>query len=244
MDEQRPDLAPADPRHAVPSFDIVWRGFNQEQVLGHLKLVGEQASDLEARLDRALRDLNEIQQARTDLELARIDLEQARREVEKLQRERDSVSTADRDPYVGVSEHVMGLVRGFDGDVERFRRRAEFEATRIVAEARTEAAKKRMEALAAEEEARTHVEQLLADAQDEVANVRAELAPLREWTLSQAQAIRDRMRMSLLELETVMPSESDQEPVIVVGEAREGHLEESQKEHLLPGDGPGTRRGE
>ena len=82
-----------------------------------------------------------------------------------------------------------------------------------------------MEALAAEEVARTHVERLLADAQDEAANVRAELAPLRKkWTLSQAQAIRDRMRVSLLELETVMPSESDEEPVIVVGEAREGAL--------------------
>ena len=74
--------------------------------------------------------------------------------------------------------------------------------------------------------------------------MRAQLAPLREWTLSQAQAIRDRMRVSLLELETVMPSESDEEPVILVGEAREGHLEESQKEQLLPGDGPGPRRGE
>jgi hypothetical protein len=40
MDEQRPDLAPADPSHAVPSFDIVWRGFNREQVQGHLKLLG------------------------------------------------------------------------------------------------------------------------------------------------------------------------------------------------------------
>ena len=99
------------------------------------------------------------------LELAWIDLEQARREVEKLQRERDSVLTADRDPYVGVSEHVMGFVRGFDGDVEPFGA-GRIEATRIVAEVRTEAAKKRMEALAAEEVARTHVERLLADAQE------------------------------------------------------------------------------
>ena len=45
MDEQRPDLAPADASHTVPSFDIVRRGFNQEQVLGHLKLVGERVSD-------------------------------------------------------------------------------------------------------------------------------------------------------------------------------------------------------
>ena len=43
----------------------------------------------------------------------------------------------------------------------------------------------------------------------------------RELTLSEAQAIRDRMRISLLELEAVMPTGSDEDPVIVVGEALE-----------------------
>ena len=141
-----------------------------------------------------------------------------------MQRERDSGSAADRDPYEGVSEHLMELVRRFDRDVERSRGRAELVASGIVAEARTEAARKRIEALAAEREARAHVERLLGEAQEEAANIRAQIAPLRELTLSEAQAIRDRMRISLLELEAVMPTGSDEDPVIVVGEA----LEEQQ----------------
>jgi len=213
-----------DPSRTVPSFKVVRRGFDQEQVLAHLRLVRARVSDLESRLNRALRDLKDLEQARTDLEQARIDLERSRGEVEELQRERDSVSSADRDPYEGVSEHLMELVRRFDRDVERSRGRAELVASGIVAEARTEAARKRIEALAAEREARAQVERLLNEAQDEAANLRAEMAPLREWTLSQAQAIRDRMRMSLLELEAVMPSGSDEDSVIIVGEA----LEEQQ----------------
>jgi len=214
-----------DPSRAVPSFQVVRRGFDQEQVLAHLRLVRARVADLESRLNRALRDLKDLEQARTDLEQARIDLERSRGEVEELQRERDSVSVADRDPYEGVSEHLMELVRRFDRDVERSRGRADLVASGIVAEARTEAARKRIEALAAEREARAQVERLLNEAQEEAANLRAEMAPLREWTLSQAQAIRDRMRMSLLELEAVMPSGSDEDPVIVVGEA----LEEKQQ---------------
>jgi len=213
-----------DPSRTVPSFKVVRRGFDQEQVLAHLRLVRTRVSELESRLNRALRDLKDLEQARTDLEQARIDLERSRGEVEELQRERDSVSTADRDPYEGVSEHLMELVRRFDRDVERSRGRADLVASGIVAEARTEAARKRIEALAAEREARVQVERLLNEAQEEAAALRAEMAPLREWTLSQAQAIRDRMRMSLLELEAVMPSGSDEDPVIVVGEA----LEEQQ----------------
>jgi len=105
--------------------------------------------------------------------------------------------------------------------VERSQGRAELVSSGIVAEARTEAAKKRIEALVAEREARAQIERLLGEAQDEAANIRAEMAPLRDWTLSQAQAIRDRMRISLLELESVMPSDSDEDPVIVLGEVRE-----------------------
>jgi len=115
----------------------------------------------------------------------------------------------------------MELIRAFDREVERSQGRAELVSSGIVAEARTEAAKKRIEALVAEREARALIERLLGEAQDEAANIRAEMAPLRDWTLSQAQAIRDRMRISLLELESVMPSDSDEDPVIVLGEVRE-----------------------
>ena len=213
-----------DPSRNVPSFKVVRRGFDQEQVLAHLRLVRARVADLESRLNRALRDLKDLEQARTDLEQARTDLERSRAEVEELRRERGSVSTADRDPYEGVSEHLMELVRRFDRDVERSRGRAELVASGIVAEARTEAARKRIEALAAEREARAQVERLLGEAQEEVANIRAQITPLRELTLSEAQAIRDRMRIALLELDAVMPTGSDEDPVIVVGEA----LEEQQ----------------
>jgi len=213
-----------DPSRNVPSFKVVRRGFDQEQVLAHLRLVRARVADLESRLNRALRDLKDLEQARTDLEQARTDLERSRAEVEELRRERGSVSAADRDPYEGVSEHLMELVRRFDRDVERSRGRAELVASGIVAEARTEAARKRIEALAAEREARAQVERLLGEAQEEAANIRAQITPLRELTLSEAQAIRDRMRIALLELDAVMPTGSDEDPVIVVGEA----LEEQQ----------------
>ena len=206
-----------DPSRNVPSFKVVRRGFDQEQVLAHLRLVRARVADLESRLNRALRDLKDLEQARTDLE-------RSRAEVEELRRERGSVSAADRDPYEGVSEHLMELVRRFDRDVERSRGRAELVASGIVAEARTEAARKRIEALAAEREARAQVERLLGEAQEEAANIRAQITPLRELTLSEAQAIRDRMRIALLELDAVMPTGSDEDPVIVVGEA----LEEQQ----------------
>jgi chromosome segregation ATPase len=220
MDANQRSLRSLDPSRTVPSFKVVRRGFDQEQVLAHLRLVRARISDLESRLGRAQRDVQELEQTRTDLEQARNDLERSRGEVEELQREREA-SGADRDPYEAVSEHVMELIRAFDREVERSRGRAELVASGIVAEARTEAAKKRIEALVAEREARALIERLLGEAQDEAANIRAEMVPLRDWTLSQAQAIRDRMRISLLELEAVMPSESDEDPVIVLGEARE-----------------------
>jgi TolA-binding protein len=220
MDANQRSLRSLDPSRTVPSFKVVRRGFDQEQVLAHLRLVRARISDLESRLGRAQRDVQDLEQTRTDLEQARNDLERSRGEVEELQREREA-SAADRDPYEAVSEHVMELIRAFDREVERSRGRAELVASGIVAEARTEAAKKRIEALVAEREARALIERLLGEAQDEAANIRAEMVPLRDWTLSQAQAIRDRMRISLLELEAVMPSESDEDPVIVLGEARE-----------------------
>lgn len=219
MDANQRSLRSLDPSRTVPSFKVVRRGFDQEQVLAHLRLVRARISDLESRLGRAQRDVQDLEQTRTDLEQARNDLERSRGEVEELQREREA--SGDRDPYEAVSEHVMELIRAFDREVERSRGRAELVASGIVAEARTEAAKKRIEALVAEREARALIERLLGEAQDEAANIRAEMAPLRDWTLSQAQAIRDRMRISLLELEAVMPSESDEDPVIVLGEARE-----------------------
>jgi hypothetical protein len=61
--------------------------------------------------------------------------------------------------------------------------------------------------------------------------------------MSQAQAIRERMRSSLLELDAVMAEGSDDEPVIVVGEAPEGRPEGTREDHPVPGDSPSLRQG-
>jgi DNA repair exonuclease SbcCD ATPase subunit len=239
LSQPQPDLPPVDPIRATPSFKIVRKGFDQEQVLGHLRLVGQRVSELESRLDRAQRDL---QQARAGLDQSLSDRDQARRKVEELQQKIDS-SPAPDDPYEGISEHVLQLVREFDRDVELLRGKADLESRRLVAEARTDAANKRIEAMEAEKEARGLAERLLKEAREEAANVKAELAPLREWTVSQAEAIRERMRTSLLELDAVMAEGSDQEPVIVVGEAQEGQPGETREDHAVPGDSPSLRQG-
>jgi chromosome segregation ATPase len=236
----QPDLPPADPIRTAPSFKIVRKGFDQEQVLGHLRLVGQRVSDLESRLDRAQRDL---QQLRVGLEQAQRDRDQARGKVDELRQKVDSSPPSDRDPYEGISEHVLQLIREFDRDIELLRGKADLESRRLIAEARTDAANKRIEAMEAEKETRALAERVLKEARDEAANVKAQLAPLRERTMSQAQAIRERMRSSLLELDAVMVEGADQEPVIMLGEAKEGQPGETREEHAVPGDGPSLRRG-
>jgi chromosome segregation ATPase len=238
--QSRSDRASADPIRTAPSFKLVRKGFDQEQVLSHLRLVGQRVSDLESRLDHAQRDL---QQARVGLEQSQRDRDQARGKVEELRQKIDSSPTPDRDPYEGISEHVLQLVREFDRDVELLRGKADLESRRLVAEARTDAANKRIEAMETEKEARALAERLLKEARDEAANVKAQLAPLREWTVSQAEAIRERMRTSLLELDAVMAEGSDQEPVILVGEAQENQPGDTRQDHVVPGDSPSLRQG-
>ena len=43
-DLPQPGLPPGDPIRTAPSFRIVRKGFDQEQVLGHLRLVGQRVS--------------------------------------------------------------------------------------------------------------------------------------------------------------------------------------------------------
>jgi hypothetical protein len=197
MADEQPQLAPSTDlgRAGVP-FDVVRRGYDREQVLEHLGRAEERAAELESRLEEAL-----IQLAETRRELM-----EARRAPEP--------SVADRDPFEGVSEHLLEVIRAFDDDVARLRRRAELEATGIVADARTEAARMRLDAQGEEERARARAEELLGEAEREAESIRAQLAPLRELTLSQARAIRDRMRISLIELDAVLPAEL--EPQVIV----------------------------
>ncbi len=205
MADEQPELARStDLDPTEPPFEIVRRGFNRDQVLEHLSRAEERATELESRLEGAL-----------------IQLAETRRELFEARREPDPIPGVDHDPLEGVSEHVLELVRGFDREVERLRRRAELDATGIVAEARTEAARMRLDAQSAEERARAQVELLLGEAREEAESVRAQLAPLRELTLSQARAIRDRMRISLLELDAILPEDAPEDRVVVLGEAPE-----------------------
>jgi hypothetical protein len=55
--------------------------------------------------------------------------------------------------------------------------------------------------------------------------------------------MRERMRSSLLELDAVMDAGADQEPVIMLGEAKEGPPGETPEEHAVSGDGPSLRQG-
>ena len=211
----------------MPSFEVVRKGFNREQVLVHLRLLGERVSELETRLDRAKRDLRSAQ-----IELARTENErdEARRKADDLQARVDDPAAGDREPYA-VSTHMMELAREFDRDVDLLRTKADLEAKRVVAEARTDAANRRIEAVGALKEARAKAERLLQEARDDAAEVRAQVAPLRELTISQAEALRDRMRTSLLELEALMAVRSGDEPVIVVGEAQEEQPDEAPNWH-------------
>jgi len=51
------------------------------------------------------------------------------------------------------------------------------------------------------------------------------------------------MRSSLLELDAVMAEGSDEEPVIVVGDAPEGQPGGTQEDHPVPGNSPSLRQG-
>jgi cell division septum initiation protein DivIVA len=215
MDEPQAGRAFAEPSEALRSFEIVRKGFNREQVTAHLQLVGKRISDLQTRLDRATRDLRTTQ---ADLERSRNGSDEARGGVDR-----------------GVSEHVIELVREFDRDVELLRTKADLESQRIVAEARTEAANKRIEAVGSVREARAQADRLLQEARADAAEIRAQLKPLRELTLSQAEALRDRMKTSLMELEAFMAVRVGEAP-IVVGEAQEEQPSEAPTAHRSPGE--------
>ena len=239
MSEERPDLEGWTQLVQEPAFGVVRKGFDREQVREHWRRTQEHVADLESRLGHARREIAEAQrdlgrarqehaQARLEAEEAPRELEQVRAELgrvradlEEARRAREAEPAETRDPYEVVSEHVMDLVRGFDRDIDRIRTKAQLEASSIVAEARTEAAKARLAARREEEAARTEADRLLTEARDEAASVRAELAPLRELTLSQAQAVRDRLRVSLVELEGLMADEAEDpgRAAIVLGEA-------------------------
>jgi cell division septum initiation protein DivIVA len=199
--EQQPESA-AGPEagRADPTFEVVRRGFDQEQVLAHVRRGEERIHELEARLARAI---NELAEAREQLE---------------------KVSAAGKDPLEGVSQHVVDLVRGFDEEIERQRRVVELESTGMLAEARTEAARLRMDAQGVADQARGQADRTVREAREEAASVRAEVTALRETTLGRVRELRDGMRSSLEQLDAVLTDDEGEARVIVLGDASEGKV--------------------
>jgi len=232
------EMPKADPGYARQGakapFEVVRKGFRREQVLAYLHLVEERISDLETRLDQTKRDLR---QAHADLERTEHERDEARRRLGELEATDEGSSVVGEIP-AGVSQQVMELVQNFDRDVDLLRTKADLEARRIVAEARTEAANKRIEGVGALREAREQADRLLQQAREEAADVRAHLRPLRELALSEAEALRDRMKTSLLELEAAMGVVSRDDPLIVLGEAQEQHPAEAPNGQSFPDDTP------
>ena len=230
------EMPKADPGYARQGakapFEVVRKGFRREQVLAYLNLVEERISDLETRLDRTKRDLRKAQ---ADLDRAEHERDESRRRLDEAEAAAQDSGAVGEIP-AGVSQQVMELVQNFDRDVDLLRTKADLEARRIVAEARTEAANKRIEGVGALREAREQADRLLQQARDEAADVRAHLRPLRELALSEAEAVRDRMKTSLLELEAAMGVVSRDDPVIVVGEAQEQHPAEAPNGRTFPDD--------
>jgi hypothetical protein len=195
MTADPPDAATSPPPPPAPpsdqiTFDVVRRGFDRVQVTERLGALGERIRELETGLAGARGALAE------------------------------AGGTSVSDPFEAVSRHVRELVEAFDHEVDRQRRKAELEATVVMAEARTEAAQMRLEARAAEEEALAEAERLLRVAQADAATLRREALALRESTLTELRGIRDRMRSSLHELESGLSVDGDGGRVIVLEEAQ------------------------
>jgi hypothetical protein len=198
MADQPVPIVPT-PDDAVPvdgdaPFDVVRRGYDRDQVLRRLRELGDRIRDLES-----------------GMEVGEIRLPDAPAPLE---------DAPPADPLVGVAEHIRELVEAFDREIDRQRRKAELEATVVVAEARTEAAQMRLDARAAEEQALAEAERLLTVAREDAETLRRDALALRESTLIDLREIRDRMRTSLFELESGLPEDVDAGRVVVLEDSR------------------------
>ncbi|HEX6331212.1 MAG TPA: hypothetical protein VF129_07990 [Actinomycetota bacterium] len=195
--------APALTEAIPPPFDVVKRGFDRGQVLAHLRVLSDRIRELEMRLASA----NGAPGAAT-------------------------TAQAPGDRLEGVPDHLRAVLAAFDDEVARQRRKAELEATMVVAEARTAADQMRLEAQNAHEEAVAEARRILVVAEEEATTVRTEAATVRESAIADLRTIQDRMRKSLDELETSIDQgeheigidQGEPEHVILLDDAPAGDL--------------------
>ena len=220
-----PDIAPPPDDEGTDgpesNFDTVRRGFAPDQVAGYLKRVATGVLSLESRIEGV-----------------RIELLEARRERDEA---RAALEAAD--PNVAASQHVTGLVRGFDDQVGGLLRDAEMEAgrvqsdvraeagrilakareeaDRIVAEARAEAERTRADVQTEEQEARIRAARSIYQARQENDRASRDLSALKETMLETFRGIRDRAVVALDEVEAAIEKEAASDPVVIVEDADE-----------------------
>ena len=211
----------------LPTFATVRRGYDPDQVLEYVTRLTDHLDALKTEVRRLQAELSE-------------------RDVAP----KEQAPTA-RDQYEGVGARVADLMRTFDQDVERLHQDAEAEASRIVAEARSEAdrihqeaqrlkgeagakaervqAKARTEAdriaLDAQskaEEVRLQAEEALREAQKESDKVLSSLASRRQAMFGELRDMRDRMLSTAKDLESTIERASAEDQVVVVEDAEAG----------------------
>ena len=137
----------------LPRFEKVLRGFDPQAVNSFLKTVLGRLRDLESQVTDLQTELDEARRHRTTQVPARAGSE---------------------DRYEIFSGHVADVVRAFDQDVERIRNEAETEAKRIVGSARSRAEADAREAAERSRKAKTELERLLNEARTEADRIRVD----------------------------------------------------------------------
>lgn len=217
-----------------PTFDVVKRGFDRQQVLDYSARVVDMVQDLEKQLH-----------------LVRSEAEEAARRPDDLTGGQDGVAgnvEAEADPYQAMSSHVAEVLRAMDRDVEARRQEVETQAESRRRQAETEAG-------GIVHAAKAEADRILDDARAAVAEERAAAtenmqradAAAAEIGMRRAGALRELTQLRDLLFDTIQ----ELEKVKVLGERpQEIRLDDAVGSEPSPatgenagGDGPRDNNG-
>jgi cell division septum initiation protein DivIVA len=182
----------------LPTFATVRRGYDPNQVLEYVTRLTDHLDALATEVRRLQAELSQRAVAQE---------EQAR--------------TA-QDGYEGVGARVADLMRTFDQDVERLRQDAEAEASRIVAEAKSQADRMKRDGERLHAEAAAKAERVQAEARMEADRVLSSLTSRREALMEQLLVIWDRMVDVTRGIEATVEAASADDQIVVVEDAEAG----------------------
>ena len=182
----------------MPTFATVRRGYDPHQVLEYVTRLTDHLNALSTQVLQLQAELSQRAVAQE---------EQAR--------------TA-QDEYDGVGARVADLMRTFDQDVERLRQDAEAEASRIVAEAKSQADRMKRDGERLHAEAAAKAERVQAEARMEADSVLSSLTSRREALMEQLLVIWDRMVDVTRGIEATVEAASADDQIVVVEDAEVG----------------------